>query len=296
MNDVLQGGKTFLDPVWTERVVRLRLGIAPVDPVGAGSRRLTSLECFSEDVPKPFRPRRGRTGIDHTLGLPRLHRTPSARHTVAFGTEAPARDRVVVRIVDRDGAFVPRRLSVPTPTLAQVEADDAAREADPTHRLTPRACRPVVFPSVRYGTPAGATIVRGRATWAATGDPARWARVTVWSTDPAIRPWLGHTDHQGEFVVFVGTVPPGVVQGGTTLDLALTVHTLAAPPPEDLVDELTAGVDPLKHLPVEIVDDLDPSDPVLLGTERPPGYVPKATVPITCVRGTTTPTIPVVLA
>ncbi len=274
----------YLDPIWTERVRRLRLGIAPVDLAGQ-ERRLTTLECFSEDVPRPFRPRRGRAGIDDSLGLPRLRRTMSARHAISFGESlADLRTTVVVRLVDRDGRFVPRRLALPVPTEAQVVSDNTV----------PRRCRPVMFPSVRYGVPAGATLIRGRVTWA-TGDPVCWGRILVRPTGSTALTWLGQTDLNGEYVVVLGAVPVELVRAaGDALGVDLTVSAPSTQPSDSPVDALTLGLDPLRHLPVEVVAALS-NDPVLDGTTPPNGYVDKATTTLSCTRGTVTQASPVVL-
>ncbi|KRF46279.1 hypothetical protein [Terrabacter sp. Soil810] len=284
MNEVLPG-------VWLERIVRLQVGVLPVDALG-GARRLTSVEVFSENVPRPhgIPPGRGFAPVA-SIGLPRLRRTPSGRYAVVFGTPAARAGtgvlRVTVRIVDRFGMFVPRRLSIPVHDLARILANEAAVEADPTRSRLVRSCQPWLYPSSRCALPAGATLVRGRVVSGASRAAVPWPRVSASLVGQPTPRWHGHGDQNGEFVIVVGAVPPAVVKELTDrLELRVTVRARPMPAPTDPVDSpAESRDDPLWLLPVERVPSQPATDDVLTGVRTPPGYSRSATSWITCRRG-----------
>lgn len=286
---------TFLESVWEERVARLRLGIDPVDalgalpgPTGVAAGLAVHLERvpLPHPLPVPIVPDRPDPGI----GLPRVRRGPSGRFPVLFGRDdAP---RVTVRIVDRAGRYVPRRLSVPVPDLAEVLA------AEPDGPPPARACRPVLFPGAAYPVAVGATAVRGRVTWGASGPPVQWARVEAAPTGTAAVTWRAHGDAQGEFLLLIGpltgtsdALPPPV------LAVDVTVHARRPPGAQDPVDSpARSRGDPLWHLPVEEVGGLVAGDPVADGTVLPPGYTVPLVRTVPCRRGGTVVPAPFVLA
>jgi hypothetical protein len=284
MNDVLP-------EVWLERLVRLQVGVLPVDALGS-ARGLTSVEVFSENVPRPHPVPPGRgLAPSASIGLPRLRRTPSGRYAIVFGTPAARLGtgnlRVEVRIIDRFGAFVPRRLSIPVHDLARVLANERAVERDPTRSRLVRSCRPWLYPSTRYAMPAGATVVRGRVVTGAARRPVPWPRVSASLVSQPNQRWHGHGDQNGEFVIFVGEVPTAVMKQLTDrLDLLVTVRARTLPPASASVDS-PAGTrdDPLWHLPVEQVPIQPVTDDVVTGVRTPPGYTGSTTSPVTCRRG-----------
>jgi hypothetical protein len=292
-----------LAPAWSEQVVRLQLGVEPVDALGSPGSPL-GIAVHSEDVPRPYPLPAGWTAErDASAGLPALRRGPSGRFALPFRVRAPVSGgrtpptQVLLRLVDPRRGFVPRRLSVPVPTLSQVLAAEAARDRDPSVPLVARACRPVVFPGAAYGVPAGATLLRGRVTRKADGAPVPWARVEATVGVPPLKAWWAHGDEQGEFVLVVGTLPDTLARlSSRTVDLALTVHSRPFPPDGTPVDSPTGTrADPLWHLPVETLGSLDPGDPVARGVAVPSGYASSPIQTVTCRRGGTTGLVPVVI-
>jgi hypothetical protein len=283
---------TFLTTEWAERVVRLRLGIEPVDaldpapgPRGAPAGIAVHLEGVPLPHPLPPRP-------DDGVGLPQLRRSPSGRFAIVFGsrqTDGPA--RLQVRILDRAQRHVPRRLSIPAPDLAAVLA---AEQGGPR---PPRACRPVLLPGSAYGLAAGATTVRGRVTWGSGGPPAQWVRVEVALAGVPAVSWRAHGDRHGEFLLVIGPLEHmQAISLSGVLDVDVTVHARRPPPAQDPVDSPTRSrADPLWHLPVEQVGALVAGDPVTSGAVRPPGYTTTVTRLVQCRRGDVVRPIPFVL-
>lgn len=298
-----------LTPVWSEQVVRLQLGVELVDSMGSPGRP-RGLSVHREDVARPHPLPAGRgtgpTGADSGLGLPTLRRGPSGRFALPFPPRAghpvaPA-PRAVLRIVDPSRRHVPRRVSVPVPTLADVVAAEVAHDLDPARPLEPRACRLALFPGAAFSAPAGSTVLRGRVT--RDGAPVPWVRVAATVTNPPPSPpaapaptWWAHGDDRGEFQLVVGTLSAVLAKAATrTVDLDLTVRVRPFPPAGTAVDSPTGSTaDPLWHLPVEQLADLDPGDPAARGVAVPPGYVVGTTRTVTCRRGATTDAVQLVL-
>ena len=303
--------QAILPAPWSERVWRLRLGIAPRDALGRPGP-IGGLGLHSESVPKPWLVPPGPPEVlDPGIGLPGIPQSPSGRFAVKYErdhVDAPGAPKpLVVRIVDRHRAYVARRFSIPVPKLETVQDADAAHAADPASPLTPRAFRPVLFPGSAYGTAAGATVVRGRVVWESNDRPAAWARVAARTADEieirddngdviaTLQPLLGraHGDEKGEFVLVVGPVPSGLGLGIEmklrTLDLSVRVQVRPEPPVTDPVESPTGSRDdPLWHLPVEDVASLSPTDPVATGDTVPAGYTAGVTKNVTCRLGTAT--------
>jgi hypothetical protein len=288
--------------VWQERIARLRLGVEPVDALGRRGP-LAGIGLHLEDVqrpaPLPPAPRAAEPfgEVTSAVGLPAVHRNPSGRFAIAFGTKAlDDRARLRVRIVDPQRRYVPRRLSIPVPALADVLAADAAHELDPTQPLTLRACRPALFPGANYGAPAGATLLRGRVSWAAGGPPAQWVRVVAFASQaPQPRQPIGRAqgDDRGEFLLILGTLTRELALGASqTIDVEVRGTARSVPDPDDPnnpVDSPTGSRDdPLWHLPVEPVGSLAPDDPVAAGTVDPAGFTDSFTAVVTCRRGSST--------
>lgn len=294
----------ILAPAWDERITRLRLGIELADALGRPGP-VAGLGVFSENVPRPQPvPRSARTPSPSSdtpddIGLPGVRQNPSGRFAIAFtARDAVAQDRLELRIIDPGRRYVPRRLSIPVPTLAAVRAADQAHNIDPTMPLAPRGCRPSLFPGAAYGTYAGATIIRGRATWGAGGPPVQWARIEA-TADVAGHsgPWRAHGDDRGEFLLVIGFL--SVVQAqqlSPTIDVGVVVRARPVPPPGTPVDSpAQSRSDPLWHLPVERLATLDPSDPVAAGAAVPPGYTATASRVVTCRRGQPVRPLPFIL-
>jgi hypothetical protein len=293
----------ILAQVWDEHIRRLRLGLELADALGRAGP-VASLGVFSENVPRPHPiPRSARIPspsgeADDAIGLPGVRQNPSGRFSIAFlARDVAGQDRLDVRIVDPTRRYVPRRLSVPVPALADVLAADQAHAADPTVPLAPRGCRPLLFPGADYGTHAGATIVKGQVTWGPGGPPVQWARIEATANGAGQSgPWRAHGDDRGEFLLFIGSLSLVQAQQASLLvDVDVTVHAQPVPPPGTPVDSpAQSRSDPLWLLPIERIATLDPSDPVATGEVLPPGYTSTTSQVVTCQRGQPTRPLPFV--
>jgi hypothetical protein len=304
----------ILGPPWSERVVRLRLGIAAHDALGRPGP-LGGLGLYVEDVPRPWPvPKDPGVPPGDDAGLPGIPSAPSGRFALRFGRiGGTARASIVVRVTDRQRRYVPRRFSVPAPDEAAVVAADAANSLDPTLPLIPRAFRPALFPGAAYGAAAGATVLRGVVLAAGTHVPVPWARVEARTAQPIdvvddngdvvpIQPVLGraHGDDRGEFLLVVGSLPRDVVVTSVTPDIELEVRVRARPQPVQFQtpdSPLESPSDPLWQLPIEVVPDLGPDNGVTLGAADPPGYTATASQVLSCRRGSATrPAIPFIVS
>jgi hypothetical protein len=227
----------FTDPRYDERVVRLAVGVEPLDAVGVG-RLAGPLRAFVEDAPAPLHEwrnwRRGET-LDGFLG--RLDRHRSGRFSRVYGPGVRAGD-IVVRLVEPGARrLVPRRLRVPV-----------AAEAAGTP-LSTKVFPVGMFPGAAASLPSRATLVRGRVVTAGN-VPVRWVRVEAVDEAGETAGWA-HGDDRGEFVLLVGMAAGAVVPAVDPYPVDLTVHaTLPAPEPNP-ADPLRATVDTLWDLPVE---------------------------------------------
>lgn len=291
----------ILTRAWDERIARLRLGIELADALG-GPAPVVGLGVLSENVPRPHPLPRKPGGPGDAIGLPGVGRNPSGRFSIAFTARdfaargAPV--RLDVRLIDPSRRYVPRRLSIPVPSLADVLAADKAHDIDPTVPLAPRGCRPLLFPGADYGTQAGATIIKGRATWGPGGPPVQWARIEATADGVGQpRPWRAHGDDRGEFLLVIGPLQlVQAQQASLTVDVDVVVYGRPVPPPDTPVDSpAQSRSDPLWHLPVERLAMLDPSDPVATGEVLPPGYTATASRVLTCRRGQPIRPLPFVL-
>ncbi|GGR98244.1 hypothetical protein GCM10010169_48510 [Micromonospora fulviviridis] len=288
----------ILSPVWDEHVRRLRLGIAPRDAL-SGRDVFDGLDLHLEDVPRPHPVRLSAiAAADDAIGLPRIRPNPSGRFAIAFGGPSTDRPRLVLRIVDSRRRYVPRRLSVPVPHLATVRAFERGHDIDPTRPLAARACRPVLFPGADHGALPSATVLRGRVTWGAGGPPAPWVRVEARPTagHGPVR-WRGHGDDRGEFVLVIGALPLQLAKRpARTVDVEVVVRARPLPPSGTPVDSPAGSrEDPLWHLPIEPVGNLDPADGVSTGAAVPAGYTKIAVQTVRCWRGGVTRPPPFVL-
>lgn len=294
-----------LGPSWSERVTRLRLGIAARDGLGR-SAAPAGLGLYLEDVPRPWTyPSDPGAVIGEDAGLPGVRCSPAGRFALTFtGRQGQAGSRVLLRMIDRSRRYVPRRYSVPVPDEDTVLAAELAHAADPAQPLVPRSFRPALFPGAAYGVAAGATVLRGMVLDAATSAPVPWARVEARTAQPidviddqgnvvATHPVLGraHGDDRGEFLLVVGSLPRDVVVTANTPMIELLVRVTAGPSPavfDASASPLQSPRDPVWRLPVEIVPDLTPDDGVTSGVTDPPGYTATVTETVSCRRGAAT--------
>jgi hypothetical protein len=241
----------FTDPRYDERVVRLALGVEPLDAAGGG-RLFGPLRVLVEDAPVPLdRWRSWRPGetLDTVLGG--LDRHPSGRFGRVYGPRVRTGD-VVLRLVEPGGRrFVPRRVGV------EILAETAAGTRIFGVGLHPGAAAPL---------PGRATVVRGRVV--SGGGPVRWVRVRAVDGLGDEVGWA-HGDDRGEFVLPVVPSPDAVVQPDDPMPVELTVFATLPPPAPDPADPLRPVVDPLWDLPVEPLPGAGPG--TAAGTTELPG-------------------------
>ena len=297
---------------WAESVRRLRLGIRPVDALGG--REPVRLRLHIESVPVPAPVAEAvMPSSDQGAGLPQIQPNRAGRFALAFGSpliDAPD-SRIAIRLVDPTRRFVPRRLSIPVPTLQDVLDAEDQHEADPANPIAPRACQPAVFPGAAYGEPAGATVVRGRVEWAG-GRLVRWARIHARTTEAvdivnengdvvgSEHPDLGfaHGDEFGEFVLIVTQLPRELAtQRSQTVGVTVEVAARPEPAPNVVPASPTRSrTDPLWHMPVEEVQALAPMDAVAAGKVLPGGFTSVVQQDLSCRRGRVTrPSAPFVI-
>ncbi|WP_255990914.1 hypothetical protein [Chitinolyticbacter albus] len=220
-------------------------------------------------------------GLDEVTAprRPPLRRLPSNRYALLYRDDlASAPQPLVLRVsATPDGryslpyahrGFVPRRLALTLPTLANAEA---APPAD-------RTLRPWLFPAAAYPLSNTATGLRAHVFRNAAGDvprrAARWVRVIA--SIPAAQADLdlaniiarGAGDDRGEFLLLL---PPAASQPGTqpTMQVRITVFAGAEADPPD--PDLPAR-DPLWDVPLETPASWAASDGVLTGATLPVGY------------------------
>jgi hypothetical protein len=262
LNSVLN---SVLEARFDETVQRLALGVEPID--AAREQPLLQPVMLTHD--------------DAPLGFVRqaFQRHASNRWALRYDAyyAAPART-VNLRLFDQVEAlydpdadrrrFVPRRLGIALPTLADAEL------APPLAR----GCRPHLFPGSAYPVSHGVTGLRAHVMRAAAGPlplrPARWARIVA--SVAATQPDLGLStvvgramcDARGEFLLLVRHDAAEILSGS---ELPVLLRVFAAPeavPP----DVSLPALDPLWDLPLETPASLDDTDPVLLGTAMPAGH------------------------
>ncbi|TYB64791.1 hypothetical protein FXF51_20270 [Nonomuraea sp. PA05] len=278
----------YLPAAWAEGVFRLRLGVEPVDAVDPLREPGLTVTVLLEKVPLPHpvpdRP-------DDGMGLPALRRSRTGRFAVRFGSRVTdTAARLPIRIIDPAEQYVPRRLSVPAPLLADVLA------ADDLPAKPPRAHRPVLFPGRLRGLTPGTTALLGRVVrGSATGVP--WARIEAGLAGTGLVRWRAHADRHGEFVLVVGELPvPIVTSRAETIDIDVSVYARDAVPESEPVESPSRSrADPLWLLPVEPVAALEAGDPVEAGHLIPAGYGHRVTTRRTLTRGRAVPSDPIVV-
>jgi hypothetical protein len=285
----------FLAPTWSERVVRLAVGVEPVDGTGRQGF-LPDLELALERVPRPHpvpagagQPGDYQVGID----LPQIHRSRSGRFAVTYLVSDLA-SPVAVRLFDPGRRFVPRRLAFPLLTEDELAAQELAHASNPWPPITGRAFRPALFPGAAYGTQAGATVIRGRAVHP-DGSPVRWCRVHA--TDAAQGTPLGwaHGDDRGEFLLVLTSSDAQLVNPASS-QLAVDVAVRARPLPVPPDTPARSPADPLWDLVVETLPTPGDPDPVSDGRTDPAGFTAGATATLTVVKGRVTrPSVPFVV-
>ncbi|MFJ2235211.1 hypothetical protein [Streptomyces sp. NPDC087859] len=257
---------------------RLALGVETLDAV-TGRVTGTALRVGRE---RPRRPGRQRSGGRRPLD-PLLQRADaplesngSGRHLLLHdlrrASAGPAGESAVVRIDDPWRRYVPRRLTVPLWTLAEVEAAEAAGRHIPVRS---RLLRPWLWPGSAYLLPSGATGLRGVVHAADGALP--WARVEARLDANGALVGRAHGDERGEFLLVATYL--GVRDLNTASPrIAVRISVFgpgSAPEPAD------PEQDPLAGLSVEQVprtpDRPPPLDaaldtPLMRGESLPQGY------------------------
>jgi hypothetical protein len=218
---------------------------------------------FRRTVASPFAPEDS---------LRRLGRHDSCRFVLLWDESLDP--KLKVRIFDRSRRFVPRRIQITVPTLAQITG--AEKTLNPIGAI-PRVRRPYLFPGAAYDLPASATGLRARVERGGKRMP--WARIEATAKGRTQVIGRAHGDDRGEFLLVLGR-NEGVfsaLPASLKLDVTITVTGPQAPPPAPPAGE---PPDPLRDLPLEVVTNLAVrDDDVSTGKTNP--YDPTAvSVPV----------------
>jgi hypothetical protein len=247
----------FVHPRYDERILRLAVGVEPIDAIGGG-RLPGRVRVLVEDAPAPLHQWRvWRPGETLDGFLSGLDRHPSGRFGRVYGRRF-AGGTVVVRIVDSTGRAGPQRRIVPRRLSLDLADEVTVITADvigPPHPLFRRVFPVSLFPGGAAALTRRATVVRGRVNRVvdpATGEtePVRWARVRADDVNGDVVGW-GHGDDRGEFLLLVGHPETAVVLADDPLHVELTVGATLPPATSDPLDPLRPDVDPLWDLPLE---------------------------------------------
>jgi hypothetical protein len=248
----------FVREGFDEQVRRLALGVEPVD-AGRRSRLTYAVEIALEGVPQPpWLWRAIRSGLDVNDILPRMARHETGRYVLRYRPDL--RSPIQVRLVDRSRRYVPRRLSFPIHTEADVVA------GAPPVQLSDRVRRPALFPGAAYDVSKAATGLRGRVLRG--GQPMRWARVKAFLGNQAVG--LAHGDDRGDFLLLVNLPPNHVGVVPDPLPVTVEVYGPKAPPVPSRTD--LPSMDPYWDLPLEKTTLPGAVDPVSAGTADPTDY------------------------
>ena len=246
---------------------RLALGLRPLDAVSgrlAGGLVRVEIERF---LPHAGVGRRAPYCEPQVPGRrPRmLCRHPSGRYALIY--QPGLTDTINLRLHDQVRRYVPRRLSVPLLTEAEVIARETAGTGADLNR---RARAPVLFPAAAYPVYPRDTGLRGRVL--RDGAPMRWALVEaiVPGSDPEQVIARTRTDDRGECLLLLPAEAADIAELPSAVTLRIEISgPPAAPVP---ADPDLPGRDPLWDLPLEqLADDSDP-DPVADGTAVPAGW------------------------
>ncbi|MGW8783902.1 hypothetical protein ACWGNM_38380 [Streptomyces sp. NPDC055796] len=252
-----------------EALHRLALAVRPLD---AGSRTAAGpgLRVGRESAAVPGRRRRSAQDLVRPL---EGHGATGfvLRHTTAG--ELPA--AVTVRVEDPARRWIPRRLSVPLWTRAEVSGADEQPPTAAHVRADARLLVPWLLPGPAYPVPQGTTGLRLRVVRPdAAATPVRWPRVDAFGPGGVPLGWA-HGDEHGQVLLLIDGV--GVLPYPVPSRFAVALRTHAPDPPADLPADPSG--DPLADLCAEpVVRSANPPRPqdldnaVLRGTARPAGY------------------------
>ncbi|GAC13025.1 hypothetical protein [Aliiglaciecola lipolytica] len=228
---------------------RLLLGILPVDAL------------TREDLPFAIT-----IDIEQPLSI-KLSKHNSGRFSLAY--HADLTSPIQIRIFDLQRRYVPRRLSIPVQTLAQILSIETAQQEN---YLQSRQRFPVLFPGAAYPINGRATGLRGKVLF--NDLPVRWSIVELRSAqDATIVLARARGDDRGEFLILI---PPNAVPD-ESLNQSVAFEILVYARATALPETNNQPHDPLWDLPVEVVVDVQPNDPVSSGEAIPPEYVASQT-------------------
>lgn len=258
----------YAAPEYLENIHRLALGVQPLDfLLERGLMRHVRVD-IERGLPHVMKGQREPCCRPQRRNLPpdALCRHNAGRFTLLFHNGIPS--EIDLRIYDHFRYYVPRRLRLPLPTLAQVEEVEAEEAPD---YMFGRVRRPVLFPGAAYDIGETVTGLRGRVVRDA--EPMRWC--VVEARLPVSRALVGRArgDERGEFLLVIapGAAPEGDLDVSGRLEVEVSIAGPSSPPvplPEDL-----PGLDDLWDLPLEIVPPPEDPDDVSTGIALPPDYV-----------------------
>lgn len=266
-------------------VTRLALGIDVVDAVRGDP---ADVEACWENVPRQVYPvtyAAWPPAYDVGLGLPRLAAGLRPGHfRIAYRPKdrppsvpvPPAR----LRLCDVRRRYVPRRLVVPFPTLADVLAEEQSG-----HRPESRGRTFRVFPGAAFRTEGSSTGIRGRVL-DGNGVPLRWTRAVATHPVRGTRLGYAHGDDRGEFLLLL-TTPSSILENSGGLVFQVDVTVLARPAGGPVPSPITQPPesDPLGDLLPEDVPAPGSPDDVSNGATTPGGFTRSVTNSVTVTLG-----------
>ncbi|HJQ69637.1 MAG TPA: hypothetical protein VKA70_11730 [Blastocatellia bacterium] len=253
----------FLPSRYSETVHRLALGIEPLD--AQQGRRLNYQIQAAADAAQLGLPRPPIERHNSNLFVLRYQRGVTTPIDLRFFDSATPPYKA-----ERDRRrIVPRRLSIPLLTLADVENEEKIDKKAYSRRIR----RPAFFPGAAYDFSAMTTGLRGKVV--RNGKPMRWARVVARLDGTSVVVGNAHGDDRGEFLLLINAQ---VTTGGALpkpLMIEVSVLGPAVVPTPNPVD--LPALDPLWDLPLEVLSNPGDADPVAGGAVPPPGYTASVT-------------------
>lgn len=224
---------------------RLQLGILPVDALHRDNLPFKiNLELERQPTIKVARHPSGRFSLAYTAGLT---------------------DSVQIRLYDAFRKYVPRRLSVPLLTIAEILASE---QSEATDYLASRVRYPVMFAGAAYPINGRATGIRGRVV--NSGLPVKWTFIELVSPDDSTTVLArARGDDRGEFLLLIppSAVPNVSLSQNVTFNLNIYARAIALEPAAD------TRTDPYWDVPLEQIIDPEPDDLVSSGHSIPADYV-----------------------
>lgn len=262
----------YVPSEYIENIHRLALGIHPLDPVlerGVQHRVRIDIEHQTPHSQSHHKVPYYQPQIRGRLPMV-LSKHESGRYTLLF--YPGIKNEIAIRIFDYRRHYVPRRLSLPIPTLDDVIDLEADEVAD---YYTDRIREPVVFPGAAYDVCSRSTGLRGRVM--RDGEPMRWAVVEA-RLPPSGGGGVGQLvgrgrgDDRGEFLLLITSdaTPEGEIDVSGEVDIVVSIAgPVVIPAPGD---PGIPEVDPFWDIPLETVPPMGDPANVLNGVFLPPDY------------------------